>query len=88
MLGMSDVNATTLEDDVKRRLTKIIARLGQIAHGEFAFNKNITSLTLDLVEAQMKGIRTLIKYSDRDARASQCYNPADHRRDPGAGGRA
>jgi hypothetical protein len=82
-----NVNATTLEDDVKRRLTEIIARLGQITHGDIAFNKDITSLTLDLVEAQIKSIRTLMKYSDRDARASQCYNPADHHRDPGAGGR-
>jgi hypothetical protein len=81
-----NVNATTLEDG--RRLTEIIARLGQISHGDIAFNKDITSLTLDLVEAQIKSIRTLIKYSDKDARASQCYNPADHHRNPGAGGRA
>jgi hypothetical protein len=64
-----NVNATTLEDDVKRHLTEIIARLGQITRGEIAFNKDITSLTLDLVEAQIKSIRTLIKYSGWDTRA-------------------
>jgi hypothetical protein len=64
-----NVKASTLEDDVKRRLTEIIARLGQITRGEIAFNKEIASLTLGLAEAQIESIRTLIKYSDRDARA-------------------
>jgi hypothetical protein len=77
-----NVKATNLEDDVKRRMTEIIARLGPLAPGEVAFNADIASLTLDLVETQI-GSSTLIK-SDRDTWAAQCCNPADRRRDPGA----